>query len=92
MVVPDMSSGEGSAALISMHSTQLEFPFLEYRPFRSFSLNQSTSLAVQFNFGCDIPGKVKMLDPVNAPVVKLKTVWFLGVRVYFDWRYYVANK
>jgi hypothetical protein len=49
-------------------------------------------MAVQFNFGCDIPGKVTMLDPVGAPAVKLKTVWFLGVRVYFDWRYYVANK
>ncbi len=92
MVVPDVSRGEGAAALISMHSTQLEFPFLEYRPFRSFSMNQSTSLAVQFNFGCDIPGKVTMLDPVGAPAVKLKTIWFLGVRVYFDWRYYVANK
>ena len=47
---------------------------------------------MQFNFGCDIPGKVTMLDPVDAPVMKLKTVWFLGVRVYFDWRYYFANK
>ena len=92
MVVPDPARGDGAASLISMRSWQLEFPFFEYRPFRSFSLNQSTSLAVQFNFGFDIPGKVTMLEPANASSVTLKTVWFLGVRVYFDWRYYFANK
>jgi hypothetical protein len=92
LLVPDKSRGEGKASLITMRSTQLEFPFLEYRPFRSFSLNQSTSLVIQFNGGLDIPGKVTMLDPVDAPVMKLKTIWFLGVRVYFDWRYYFANK
>ncbi len=92
MVIPDPGRGEGAASLISMRSWQLEFPFFEYRPFRSFTVNQSTSLAVQFNFGCDIPGSVTMLEPANAPAVKLKTIWFLGVRVYFDWRYYFANK
>ena len=92
MVIPDKSRGDGAASLISMRSTQLEFPFLEYRPFRSFSVNQSTSIAVQFNAGVDIPGKVTMLDPADAPAVKLKTIWFLGVRVCFDWRYYFANK
>jgi hypothetical protein len=92
MVIPNPEQGEGAASLISMRSTQLEFPFLEYRPFRSFSLNQSTSLAIQFNAGLDIPGKVTMLEPADAPEVKLKTIWFLGVRIYFDWRYYFANK
>jgi hypothetical protein len=92
MVIPDPTGGEGAASLISMRSTQLEFPFFEYRPFRSFSLNQSSSLAVQFNFGLDIPGKVTMLEPADAPVVNLKTLWFFGIRVYFDWRYYFANK
>jgi hypothetical protein len=92
MVIPDPSRGEGAASLISMRSTQFEFPFLEYRPFRSFTVNQSTSLAIQFNAGFDIPGSVTMLDPADAPVVPLKTIWFLGLRVYFDWRYYFANK
>ncbi len=92
MVIPDPSRGDGAASLISLRSTQVEFPFLEYRPFRNFSLNQSTSLALQFNFGFDIPGKVEMLDPVDAPAAKLKTIWFLGIRAYFDWRYYFANK
>jgi hypothetical protein len=92
MVVPDNGRGEGEVSLISMRSTQLEFPFLEYRPFRNFSLNQSTSIVLQFNAGVDIPGKVTMLDPADAPVKTLKTIWFMGVRVYFDWRYYFANK
>jgi hypothetical protein len=90
--VQDNSLGEGKAALISMRSTQLEFPIVECRPFRSFSLNQSSSLVVQLNAAADIPGKVKMIDPADAPVLKLKTVWSLGIRIYFDWRYYFKNK
>ena len=50
------------------------------------------TLAIQFNAGVDIPGKVTMLDPADVLAVKLKTIWFLGVRFYFDWRYYFANK
>jgi hypothetical protein len=90
--IPDPDRGEGKASLITMRSTQYEFPFFEYRPFRSFSVKQSTSLVIQFNAGFDIPGTVKMLDPADEPVIKMKTIWFLGVRVYFDWRYYFANK
>jgi hypothetical protein len=91
-LMPDPSLGAGKAILVSMRSTQLEFPFVEYRPFRNFSLNQSTSLVVQLNAGVDIPGKVTVLDPIDAPPIPMKTIWFVGVRVYFDWRYYFANK
>jgi hypothetical protein len=92
ILIQDKSLGEGKAALISMRSTQLEFPIVECRPFRSFSLNQSSSLVVQLHAAADIPGKVKMIDPADAPVMKLKTVWSLGIRIYFDWRYYFTNK
>ena len=90
-LIPDESLGEGELSLISMHSTQIEFPILEYRPVRTFSRRQSMSFVVQINAGLDIPGKVTMIEPTNAPVEKLKTIWFMGVRVYFDWRYYIAK-
>ena len=45
--------------LLTYKSVQLDFPFLEYRPFRTFSLDQSSSLVFQFNFGVDIPVRYK---------------------------------
>ena len=59
---------------------------------RTFSRRQSASIVVQLNAGMDIPGKVRMIDPPNADPKPLKTVWFFGVRLAFDWRYYYAKK
>ncbi len=83
---------EDDEILISMHSTQLEFPFLEYRPMRTFSSRQSASLVLQFYAGLDIPGKRKVTFPPDAPYPDVRTTWFAGVRLAFDWRYYLAKK
>ncbi len=91
-LVPDAAKGSGSLTLLSMHSTHIDFPFLEYRPMRTFSRRQSASIVIQLNAGMDIPGKVRMIDPPNADPKPLKTVWFFGVRLAFDWRYYYAKK
>jgi len=83
---------EDDEILISMHSTQLEFPFLEYRPMRTFSSRQSASLVLQFYAGLDIPAKRKVTFPPDAPYPDVRTTWFAGVRLAFDWRYYLAKK
>jgi hypothetical protein len=85
--------GESSALdLISLHSTHLDFPILEYRPVRTFSKRQSASIVIQLNAGVDIPRKVKMIEPADVDPVKLKSIWFVGLRLAFDWRYYYAKK
>jgi hypothetical protein len=91
-LVPDERWGPGQWSLISMRTTQIDLPFLEYRPVRTFSRRQSASLVLQLNAGVDIPGKVTMLEPVGVDPIKLKPVWSLGVRLAFDWRYYYARK
>ena len=75
-----------------MHTTHLEFPILEYRPVRTFSRRQSASLLMQINAGVDIPGKVHMIEPVDAIPTKMKPIWTVGIRLAFDWRYYYARK
>jgi hypothetical protein len=80
-------TGEGTN-LLSYKSVQLDFPFLEYRPFRTFSLDQSSSLVFQFNFGVDIPYGTSLVAPEGASISELKPVWYLGLRTAFDWRYY----
>ncbi|MBL7850991.1 MAG: hypothetical protein JNN04_08830 [Cyclobacteriaceae bacterium] len=74
--------------VISYSSTKWDFPFLEYRPTRSFSLNQASSLLVQFSAGVDLPYNTQLLEPVGEPQVKLSPVWYLGARIIFDWRKY----
>lgn len=74
--------------VLSYRSTQFEFPFLEYRPFRSFSTDQSSGLLIQFYCGLDIPHNVEVLSPESTFTPELKTVWYIGTRVVFNWRYY----
>jgi len=74
--------------LLTYKSVQLDFPFLEYRPFRTFSLDQSSSLVFQFNFGVDIPYGTNLVAPEGVSVPDLRPVWYFGLRTAFDWRYY----
>ena len=91
-LVPAANSEPGTLLLYSMRTTHLDFPILEYRPVRTFSRRQSASLVLQINAGVDIPGKVTMIEPADMPPMHLKPVWFAGVRIAFDWRYYYAKK
>jgi hypothetical protein len=90
-IVPDERWGD-ELSLISMHTTKLDFPFLEYRPVRTFSRKQSANLVLQLNAGVDIPGKVTMKTHPEAEPIKLKPIWMLGAKLGLDWRYYYSGK
>ncbi len=79
---------DNETMLVNFESTQFDFPVLEYRPFRTFSLDQSSSLVIQANFGVDIPHSVSTILPAGAHTPDLRPVWYAGVRIAFDWRYY----
>jgi hypothetical protein len=91
-LIPDAPSATTTMALISMKTTRLEFPILEYRPLRTFSRKQSASLLVQFYAGVDIPGKMIIKTPTPASPLQLNSVWMFGIRLGFDWRYYYAGQ
>jgi hypothetical protein len=73
--------------VVNFKSTYFDVPILEYRPYRSFSANQSSSLLFQLFAGADVPHGVSVARPPGA-TADLSTVWLLGVRMVFDWRYY----
>ncbi len=79
---------DDETALVNFKSTQLDFPIVEYRPFRTFSLDQSSSLVIQLNFGVDIPHNQKTVLPEGTEIPDLGPVWYIGLRTAFDWRYY----
>ncbi|HRI78467.1 MAG TPA: hypothetical protein PLR06_02940 [Cyclobacteriaceae bacterium] len=82
-------NANNTATLVNYSSVKLDFPLIEYRPFRSFSTNQSADILVQFSTGVDIPQGANVIVPITDPVPSMKPVWYLGLRLIFDWRYYL---
>ena len=83
-------SGVEQLYILSYRSTQVEFPVLEYRPFRSFDADQKSSLLIQFYGGVDFPHDVEILETTSetSSIPELKTIWNIGLRLVFDWRHY----
>ena len=84
------AQGVNQAIFVSYRSALIEIPFLEYRPFRSFSTDQSSSLLIQFYAAVDFPHNITILaSNLQTPFeVKLDKIWSLGARLIFDWRHY----
>jgi len=75
--------------LVAVRSIQVDFPILEYRPFRSFYRTQTSSALIQFYAGFDRPTESSVVSPINAPNPSLRTIGLVGIRMAFDWRYYL---
>ena len=78
----------GIGRIVNFKSTYFDLPILEYRPYRAFAANQSSSLLFQLFAGADVPDGASVAGPLGAPTPKLRTVWSIGLRMVFDWRYY----
>lgn len=74
--------------IVNYKSLYLELPIVEYRPYRAFSNNQSSSLVFQFFAAMDIPYDAQVERPLNATPADLQTIYSIGLRMTFDWRYY----
>ncbi len=74
--------------VVNFKSTYFDLPILEYRPYRAFSANQSSTVLFQLFAGADVPYGESVVAPIGAPPPSLRTVWSVGVRMTFDWRYY----
>jgi len=81
--------GDGAIGprVVNFKSTYFDLPILEYRPYRAFSANQSSSLLFQLFAGIDVPHGVSVATPPGASV-SLDPIYVLGLRMVFDWRYY----
>lgn len=74
--------------VLSYESVAFDVPLLEFRPYRSFSSNQSSSVMVQLFVGADVPRHVSVAYPTGSAAPNLDTVYSVGLRVVFDWRHY----
>ncbi|HEX8801849.1 MAG TPA: hypothetical protein VF772_24715 [Terriglobales bacterium] len=74
--------------VIDFKSTTFDLPVVEYRPYRTVSAQQSSSLLLQAFIAADVPHGVRLAYPPGVPAPKLRTVWSFGLRLSFNWRYY----
>lgn len=74
--------------IVDYKSVLFDLPILEYRPYRSFAANQSSTVLFQLFASADVPYSERVVAPAGAPGVELRTVWSVGLRLVFDWRYY----
>ena len=88
MLLPTPGVAPLDRTLVAVRSIQFDFPIVEYRPFRTFSRNQTSSVLVQFYAGFDTPTQSSVVAPVGAPNPHLRAIGLTGIRVAFDWRYY----
>lgn len=90
VIAPGALPGD-PARIVDLQSVNYDLPILEYRPYRSFSSDQSSTLLFQLFVGADVPGGSPVVAPPGAPGVDLDTVYSVGVRLVFDWRHYVQD-
>ena len=87
MLAPAEQPG-GTGRAVTFKSVAYDLPILEYRPYRAFSTNQSSSVIVQLFVGADVPHGKHVDAPPGAPLPAMQTVYSIGLRLVFDWRYY----
>ncbi len=87
--LPTPGVSPANTPTVALNSLQVEFPVLEWRLFRTFSVDQSSGLMLQPYVGFDIPTAIRVISPANAPAPDGHTVVTTGVRVIFDWRHYL---
>ncbi|RJG07637.1 hypothetical protein D3870_17990 [Noviherbaspirillum cavernae] len=87
LIAPSDQPG-GLGRLVRFKSTSFDLPILEFRPYRAFSNNQSSSVVFQLFAAADVPRGASTSYPPGAPTPDLRTVWSLGLKIVFDWRYY----
>jgi hypothetical protein len=74
--------------VVNFKTIRYDLPIVEYRPYRAFAMNQSSSLVLQLFTALDVPRSATVTSPAGAPPVELRNVWSVGLRLVFDWRYY----
>jgi hypothetical protein len=78
----------GTPRIVRFKSTYLDLPILEYRPYHAFDTTQTAEVVIQLFGGVDDPYGAQVISPIGAPGVPMDRVYYLGVRLLFDWRHY----
>jgi len=83
-----LAPNNSTTVAVQYRSTKLDFPLLEYRPLRTFSQEQTSSLMLQLSIGVDMPHDAETILPMGDATPELKNIWYSSLRIIFNWRKY----
>jgi len=86
--------GTPQLELADLTSVRLNFPVLEWTPFRTFATQLTFAAGVQLGFGVEIPISAKLLttEPGGPTTAIAGTVWSIFLRAQFDGRYFIGSR
>jgi hypothetical protein len=82
------SEEDPDLVIVGVRTISIEFPVVEWEPFRSYGARQTLGIRFQLGGGMDIPVRVRVLDPPTAPMPQLSTRYFGYLRLAFEARRY----
>lgn len=86
------SGGTTELGVMEFKSVALEFPVLEWTPFRTFATQLSFAYQLQLGFAVDIPVSANVLAPAGATAVPFDPAWAVFLRMQFDARYFMGSR
>jgi hypothetical protein len=85
---PDGNSG----GIANLKSVQLNFPVLEWTPFRTFATQLVFVAALQLGFGVELPISAPIVYPEGLGNASLGPSWSIFLRGTFEGRYFFGNR
>ena len=87
-VLPD---GTNQWAVVKVQTVKLEFPVLEWTPFRTFATQLTFAAQLQLGFSVGLIASQEVLYPVGAPF-STGPGWSIWLRGTFDGRYFFGSR
>ena len=84
-------AGSDAYAVVQFKSVQLEFPVVEWTPFRTFSTQLTFAAQLQLGFSVGLVASQEVLYPVGAPFSSGPS-WSIWLRGVFDGRYFLGSR
>jgi hypothetical protein len=93
-VVPIGNYPDGSLeyGVVQFKSVDLDFPVIEWTPFRTFETQLTFAAALQLGFGLGIPTSTEVLAPAGYNGFEAGTAWSIYLRGIFDARYFLGSR
>ncbi|HEU4384105.1 MAG TPA: hypothetical protein VFR85_11475 [Anaeromyxobacteraceae bacterium] len=94
LFIGDVTLADGTTQLgvMQFKSVALEFPVLEWTPFRTFATQLSFAYQIQLGFAVDIPVSLDVVAPAGAKAVWFDPSWAVFLRMQFDARYFMGSR
>ncbi len=78
--------------VLALKSLALEFPVLEWTPFRTFATQIAFSLQFQLGFGVELPLSKQVLYPAGQTAPAVPPSWSVFLRLQSDGRYFFGSR